>query len=173
MDRGADVRAVTKRGQTPLLVSLARHRSNFLLKLKPDVHQVDGDGNTPLHLAIYNPRNAQETFYDPLPFSTDDVRFLLKAGADIHSRDKQGNTPLHVAAAEDRYEIAELLIKEVSKVNSTNVGGQTCLHMASYSGALDIVEILVAYGDLNVFDELGCTPLHVALTSHSFWWSLF
>ena len=170
VDRGADVHAVNKRGQTPLLVSLARHRSNLLLKHKPDVQQADGDGNTPLHLAIYNPRNAQETFYDPLPFSTDDVSFLLKAGADIHSRDKQGNTPLHVAAAEDRYEIAELLIKEGSKVNSTNVRGQTCLHMASYSGALDIVEMLVAYGaDLNVVDELGCTPLHVALTSHRFW----
>ncbi|CAH3161140.1 unnamed protein product [Porites evermanni] len=170
VDRGADVRAVNKRGQTPLLVSLARHRSNLLLKHKPNVQQADGDGNTPLHLAIYNPRNAQETFYDPLPFSTDDVSFLLKAGADIHSRDKQGNTPLHVAAAEDRYEIAELLIKEGSKVNSTNVRGQTCLHMASYSGALDIVEMLVAYGaDLNVVDELGCTPLHVALTSHRFW----
>ena len=32
------------------------------------------------------------------------------------------------------------------------------------------MEILVAYGaDLNVVDELGCTPLHVALTSHRFW----
>ena len=170
VNRGADVCAVNKRGQTPLLVSLTHHRNNFLLKLNPDVHKADDYGNTPLHLAIYCPRNSQEMFYDPSTFSIDDVSFLLKAGANIYFQDKQGNTPLHVAAAEGRYDIVELLIKEGSNVNSTNVQGRTCLHMASYSGALDIVQTLVAHGaELNAVDELGCTPLHVALTFHRYW----
>ena len=169
VNRGADVCAVTKRGQTPLDVSLVHHRSNFLLRLKPDLQKSDIYGNTPLHLAIYNPR-ISSMFNDPTAFSVDDVRILLNAGADIHSRDKQGNTPLHIAVAEDGYEIAELLIKKGSGVNARNLQGRTCLHMASCSGAQDIVQMLVAHGaEVNVEDERGCTPLHNALSFHHYW----
>ena len=169
VNRGADVCAVNKRGQTPLHVSLVHHRSNFLLKLKPDFQKPDNYGNTPLHLAIYNPRTSS-MFNDPSAFSVDDVRILLNAGGDIRSRDKQGNTPLHIAAAEVRYDIAELLIKEGSSVNARNVQGRTCLHMASCSGAQDIVQMLFAHGaEVNVEDEKGCTPLHNALSFHYYW----
>ena len=169
VNRGADVCAVNKRGQTPLHVSLVHHRSNFLLKLKPDFQKPDKYGNTPLHLAIYNPRTSS-MFNDPSAFSVDDVRILLNAGGDIRSRDKQGNTPLHIAAAEVRYDIVELLIKEGSSVNARNVQGRTCLHMASCSGAQDIVQMLFAHGaEVNVEDEKGCTPLHNALSFHYYW----
>ena len=169
VNRGADVCAVNKRGQTPLHVSLVHHRSNFLLKLKPDLQKPDIYGNTPLHLAIYNPRTSS-MFNDPSAFSVDDVRILLNDGGDIRSRDKQGNTPLHIAAAEVRYDIAELLIKEGSSVNARNVRGRTCLHMASCSGAQDIVQMLFAHGaEVNVEDEQGCTPLHNALSFHHYW----
>ena len=169
VNRGADVCAVTKRGQTPLDVSLVHHRSNFLLRLKPDLQKSDIYGNTPLHLAIYNPRTSS-MFNDPSAFSVEDVRILLNAGGDIRSRDNQGNTPLHVAAAEVRYDIAELLIKESNSVNARNVQGRTCLHMASCSGAQDIVQLLVVHGaEVNVEDERGCTPLHNALSFHHYW----
>ena len=169
VNRGADVCAVNKRGQTPLQVSLVHHRSNVLLKLKPDLQNADIYGNTPLHLTIYKPRTSS-MFNDPSAFSIDDVRILMNAGADIHSRDKEGNTPLHIAVAEVRYEIAELLIKEGSGVNARNLQGRTCLHVASCSGAQDIVQMLVAHGaDVNVEDEQGCTPLHIGLTFHYYW----
>ena len=169
VNRGADVCAVNKRGQTPLHVSLVHHRSNFLLKLKPDLQKPDIYGNTPLHLAIYNPRTSS-MFNDPSAFSVDDVRILLNDGGDIRSRDNQGNTPLHIAAAEVRYDIAELLIKEGSDVNARNVHGRTCLHIASCSGAQDIVQMLFAHGaEVNVEDERGCTPLHNALSFHYYW----
>ena len=169
VNRGADVCAVNKRGQTPLHVSLVHHRSNFLLKLKPDLQKPDIYGNTPLHLAIYNPRTSS-MFHDPSAFSVDDVRILLNDGGDIRSRDNQGNTPLHIAAAEVRCDIAELLIKEGSDVNAINVQGRTCLHMASCSGAQDIVQMLFAHGaEMNVEDERGCTPLHDALSFHHYW----
>ena len=169
VNRGADVCAVNKSGQTPLQVSLVHHRSNFLLKLKPDLQKADIYGNTPLHLAIYKPRTSS-MFNDPSAFSLDDLRIFVNAGADIHSPDKEGNTPLHIAVAEVRYEIAELLIKEGSGVNARNLQGRTCLHIASCSGAQDIVQMLVAHGaDVNVEDERGCTPLHIALTFHYYW----
>ena len=169
VNRGADVCAVNKRGQTPLHVSLVHHRSNFLLKLKPDLQKADIYGNTSLHLAIYRPRTSS-MFNDPSTFPIDDIRILLNAGADIRSRDNQGNTPLHIAAAEVRCDIAELLIKEGSGVNARNVQGRTCLHMASCSGAQDIVQMLVAHGaEVNVEDERGCTPLHNALSFHYYW----
>ena len=116
-------------------------------------------------------KNGDTIFdFDPSAFSVEDVRILLNAGGDIRSRDNQGNTPLHVAAAEVRYDIAELLIKESNSVNARNVQGRTCLHMASCSGAQDIVQLLVVHGaEVNVEDERGCTPLHNALSFHHYW----
>ena len=169
IDKGADLTAVNSKGQTPLLASLANHKSNLLLEHEQNFQVADNYGNTALHLAIYRPRSDDPLVVDPWiqpsEFSKDDIIFLLNRGASVHCRDTQENTPLHIAAEENRYEIAELLIKEGSDVNATNIQGRTCLHMASCSGALDILQMLILHGaDVNAVDELGSTPLHIAFT---------
>ena len=170
VDRGADLAAVNDKGQTPLLVSLANHKSNLLLKRGIDMSVADKYGNTALHFVVYNPRPYFDSFPEPPTFSIDDVRFLLEGGANVHCQDMQGNTPLHVASAEDRDDIAELLINHGSDVNAINVQGRTCLHMASFSGALEILQTLILHGaQVNAVDELGSSPLHIALTMGHHW----
>ena len=174
IDRGADLTAVNSKGQTPLLASLANHKKNLLLEHGQNFQVTDNYGNTALHLAIYRPSLDDPFLLDPWiqisEFSKDDIVFLLNAGASVHCRDMQENTPLHIAAAENRSEIAELLIKEGSDVNATNIQGRTCLHMAIFSCAPDILQMLILHGaDVNAIDELGSTPLHIAFTLPCIW----
>jgi len=171
IDRGADLTAVNSKGQTPLLASLANHKSNLLLKHVQNFQIADNYGNTALHLGIYRPSPDDPLLVDPWiqpsELSKDDIIFLLNAGASVHCRDTQENTPLHIAAAENRCEIAELLIKEGSDVNATNMQGRTCLHMATCSrtGVPGTLQMLILHGaDVNAVDELGSTPLHIAFT---------
>lgn len=85
----------------------------------------------------------------------------MEAGANVHCRDKGGNTPLQIAIARGNDRIAELLIQKGSNVNATNKQGiilERILERAVLEG-----------GQIRAVDELGSTPLHLAVLSNNVW----
>ena len=188
VDRGANLSAVNNRGQTPFLVSLAvnsEEKSKILLKHGSNVQVADNNGTTALHFAVLQPSLVKMIIKEGIDvnaanvdgctplhraafftFSSRVVRLLLKAGANVHCRDKNGNTPLHIAISRAKDEIASLLIENGSDVNAANVQGRMCLHMANV-GTFGTVKKLFLHGaQVNAVDELGCTPLHLAMRAN-------
>ena len=192
VERGANLSALNNKGLTPLLISLISSKwtggfrgsveegPEYLLKHGSSVYARDRNRNTALHFAVRYPILLKEIIKiggdvnainkhgsTPLhkaacEYSADAARVLLKAGANVHCRDDKGNTPLHVATAQGRDEIAKLLMKNGSDVCTTNIQGKTCMHLIALG--CEFVEELFARGvQVDAVDELGSTPLHLAL----------
>lgn len=129
-----------------------------LLKAGSDVNELNDDGETPLHCAIYS--NSLKT-----------ILMLLEYGADINARDKNGNTPLHIAikicSGSNKYSkfLIHELIQNGANTEVTNEKGISPTDMIinsedieaklSFSeGLLDRAEAKIEKKDLNgAFDD--------------------
>ena len=90
---------------------------SILLKMGADINFVDGDSQTPLHLAC-------ATAYFPVK----GVRNLLDAGADCNTCCPL--SPLHIAAACGRPAVVKLLLDYGADIHLTDTDGNTCLTLA-------------------------------------------
>ena len=115
----------------------------------------DGDGDTPLHLAV-EVENAAA------------VRILLEAGADLTARNNAGATPLHAAATNEGGEILTLLLEAGADIHAGEGGLGTPLLYAIMNrrgfsrGPMNEVAVnalLEAGADVNAADSAGNTPL--------------
>lgn len=195
IEKGAEIMAVNNKGQTPFLVAVAvgfKKVAEVLLKQGSNVQVADIDGNTPLHFAVNLPRLLKRIIRNggdvnavnvngctPLhraSFSenmstVDTMKLLLKADADIHRRDNQGNTPLHIAVTGYRIEkVVDVFIEYGGDFNASNLQGRTCLHfMSTFSccSANCIEKVLKHGSQVNAVDELGNTPLHLAVQENN------
>ena len=82
LERGADIRAKDRHGNTPLAHAVFSNRTTVaerLIDLGADVNQVDDKGNTPLHYALVHSKG------DPSM-----IRMLLRQGADPDHRNAAG-----------------------------------------------------------------------------------
>jgi len=66
--------------------------------------------------------------------------------AQVNAVEDRGKTSLHIAAAHDRNDIVEMLLRHGAKVNTKSDGGWTPLHNACEKGCADIVHILIEAG---------------------------
>ena len=81
----------------------------------------------------------------------------------VNQKNGFGITPLHEAARDNRFEIAELLIKHGAEINAKEQDKWTPLHLAAWYGYLDIAKLLINYGaDTNAKNKNGKTPLEIA-----------
>lgn len=100
---------------------------DFLLKKGANPNQPDGQGDTPLMVAIAagHPRDTEQVRNK---VST----MLLKAGADPNLRSSwnYNGTPLIKAASFGEAQIVNILLTAGADVNATNKIGQSVLHLA-------------------------------------------
>ncbi|XP_078384514.1 uncharacterized protein LOC144666947 isoform X2 [Oculina patagonica] len=183
-------------GRTPLHLAVKKDNEMAIRILTQcpecDVNLQDNDGDTPLHDAILgekhsmvdmlldNPRlsltvsNQRGFNYLQHAILRGNLRtvekLLVKAGDVLNVTKSDGFTTLHIAAINDHREIAKLLLKQPGcEVDALTTNNQSGLHLAANEGYPTMVEILLDHGaHVNVVDNDGDTPLHIALAKESF-----
>jgi ankyrin repeat protein len=130
------------------------------------LNEVSFEGATPLALAA-EVNNIEA------------IKLLVEGGADPNIATEKGATPLILSAggatdeqrprpAEERalaIQTARFLVEHGANVNAAGDFGWTAVHVAAYQALDDVIEYLVSKGGkLETKDELGQTPLSIALS---------
>jgi ankyrin repeat protein len=153
LEKGANPRAVTKDGRTPLYVASRNgylEIAKMLLGKGADAAAADNEGVTPLHAA---------SGYGHLEIA----KMLLEKGVGAAVATKSGWTPLHAVSMGGHLKIAKMLLERGANPRAMTKDGQTPLYVASQYGRLEIVKILLEKGaDAAAADNEGVTPLHAA-----------
>ena len=143
-----------KQGQTPLFEALTQHNIDMvkaLLDGGATFRMEDDARRTPLMWAIE--QNCDTRF----------LKQLVNLGCDLGLQSKSGRTPLHVAAAANRPQIVEYLIKNGALTDQADHDGKTAVHVAIESGANDALKELIARGaNLVIRTKEIKTPLYFA-----------
>ena len=140
---GSDIRVVNKEGRGVLHVALAgegfnRHVLQALINERAEVDAVDGDGCTPLHLAVMHGYVEAATM-------------LLEAGADVSIADNAGWTALMCAAFQGYVSIVKLLLKHKAPVRAPRSILNNALQSAAARGSTRAVIALLDSGvDVNL-----------------------
>ena len=137
-----------------------------LLGLPEGVKEVQADGMTPLHWAVFH-RQAELvanliaagapvdalTRYEVTPLSiacsqgdTPCVSLLVSAGANVNRTISGGETPLMNACRQGNADTVRVLLRNGANVDATERKGQTGLMWAAAEGNADAVQLLVEAG---------------------------
>ncbi|XP_046739305.1 rabankyrin-5 isoform X1 [Diprion similis] len=137
--------AISKQHHGVLMALLEAEQANFQLNLK------DGEGETPLSLAIKT----------PLKKGREIVAALIKAGADINQVNEKGLTLLHQAILKEDSATAIFLLENGADMNIKTRDGETPLQLCVHCRLGEVVEALCRRG---VDTSIG-SPLWDALDS--------
>ncbi|WP_265029689.1 ankyrin repeat domain-containing protein [Wolbachia endosymbiont (group A) of Philonthus cognatus] len=134
--------------------------SNVIKKIKEELEELEKekqdtyeDGNTTLHLAVFNGQ-------------LDIVKYFIdEENSDVNQANNYGNTPLHLAAKNGQLEIVKYLVdKKKVDFNQKNNDGQTALHLAAIHDKIDVVNALIERGaNINAVDSSRKIPLRWAV----------
>lgn len=127
-----------------------------MIKYHNPVNTLDNEGNNSLHNAV-------------ISSNINLIKYLLKAQEiDIHFPNKYGNSPLHLATSSSNYQICKLLLENNASPNQHNFESQyeTPIHLAVFNDNPNIFELFLSYGDLNIQNEDGKTPLHLTISAN-------
>jgi ankyrin repeat protein len=140
IERGADIEAKDKDGQTVLHVAARGDYpiTALLLEHGADVNVTDVHGITPLHAA--SRENSDGNI----------VKLLVAQGAVVNARDEDGYTPLHVACFGGNSAAIQLLLAHGAIVNARAEDGRTPVHLvidrAYRDAAATCIQLLLAHG---------------------------
>ena len=153
------------------------------------VDEVDGIGNTLLHVAVQmrnkavvdlllenepnvNIQNQEED--TPLHIavrvqSKFIAELLLEQRANINIQNRAGDTPFKIATRARDWRLITLLIERGANTDIPEEEGNTLLHVAAQTQQLDLARLLVTKpGLINAQNSAGDTPLHIALRGRGF-----
>ncbi|OXU25487.1 hypothetical protein TSAR_014961 [Trichomalopsis sarcophagae] len=173
LEFGADVKATTEDGNTPLHCTalgckderIAMRVIKMLLDYGSDINAVNFKGETSLHLILRNKVRSPEL-----------IKLLLERGADINAKTREdGNTALHMVLLDNEWDLfvyLDILLKFGCDVNVVDAMGNTPLHLSvkdEYSITLytqpssyniTLIRLILAYGaDASIKNAIGETAL--------------
>lgn len=146
---GSDVYAVNKENLSPLSMALLDPKVTEWFIDKSLLASVDNKGRSPLHIAIEE--KSPESI----------VQILVKKEAELDKKDMDGNTPLHYALENGNYGAAKVIINAGADIFIRNKDGMSPLYIAMSKGT-EILEWLITDYNINLYDNQGNTPLHIA-----------
>lgn len=124
----------------------------LLVDAAVDVNCTNGDGDTPMHLALSSG-------------GAKIIRTLIRGGARADVMDKRGRTPLFCAVDKRLVEVVRALCSASGAQASFKMKylGKAPLHTAAHCGYADIVKLLIEkQSGLDMTNPKGSTPLHLA-----------
>jgi cytohesin len=147
IDSGASVQTKlrTHSGTNTTLLHLWAEQGNTniadqLLAAGCDVNAKDGDGQTPLHIAVgqwhltykADPNITNTDRKWPSDFIVEDsgkeaALWLLNHKADVNAKEKNGQTPLHLVVTRGNIKAIQCLLDYKADVNATDTNGKTPL----------------------------------------------
>jgi ankyrin repeat protein len=158
----ADMEAVNKNGETPLLCVAWRGHADVVRELvtaKANIEAADRFGYTPL-------------IYAAACGKLDVVRELLTARANMEAVNKNGETPLLCVAWRGHADVVRELFAAKANIEATDEKGYTPLHYAVVRGCLwsstdlcghlDVVSVFAARANLSTKNNDGETALDLA-----------
>lgn len=156
LERGADPRAVNKRGVTTLLWGARdADKVRLLIEHGADLNARSNLGNTPLMAAAASPGSAAA------------VAILLDHGADMTAKNERGRTPLRMATEGGDIEIVRLLLARAGEqeiLDNVVRGAGPAIAIAAGSGFDDVANLLLEHGaDPNRKEGRGGNGLNRAL----------
>ncbi|GLH10882.1 Ankyrin repeat and KH domain-containing protein mask [Gryllus bimaculatus] len=140
LEKGADVNAAGRDGETPLLSATKQGNAELvpcLVERGANVNTSDVNGETPLLVAVENQKN-------------DFVQLLLTKGASPTRKNNVDESPLFVASKDSHVDILELLLEAVQESDRDEIGRS--LRMAA---SAEVVWMLVDAARDVVLGEAG------------------
>ena len=143
------IHIAARKGHTHFALEVMRLKPSFACKLNPQ-------GWSPLHLAVQNG-------------NTTTVLRLVEMNKDlVRVQGKKAMTPLHCAAEQGNHQILSALLSgNPESLGDLTIRKQTALHVALENNKFDCADVLLRVSWkklLNLQDEDGNTPLHIAPT---------
>lgn len=169
LDRGADVKATDRTGQSVLMWATAENTPDqvqLLIERGAHIDHRDHDGMTALNHCVHS---AQ----------TDMAGLLLQHGADPNRGNNQGRTPLHTLAQHDplqsthrglglyssgaQQKMATALLEAGANPIKRDIEGNTPLHIAANRGHAALATTLIEHGaDPRLTNHQGKSALDLA-----------
>jgi ankyrin repeat protein len=181
LDEGADPRARTDSGDTPLHLAASVENPEDIPAASvgnPDVDMPDVDmPHVEVVRILLNAEginvnakdNEEKTPLHRAAMSNNDriVALLLDKGAALFAVDKDGSTPLHLAADEGTLAAADTLLdviadREPGRIDAPDHRNRTPLGRAAENGHADIVELLFQWDAIVDYADGLTSPLHRA-----------
>jgi len=144
-------------GKTPIFYAIKEDSLDFIKGLilnNCDTNAQDGNGRTPLHLAV---RNGYESV----------SRILLEeGGAEVNKGDFSQRTPLYYASGRGNWYCIDLLLKHGAKMDILDDKMRSPLHTAAGGGLKNSVAVKHLLATTNItgdpIDKFGRSPLSYA-----------
>eukprot|EP00003_Mantamonas_plastica_P022278 TRINITY_DN3752_c1_g2_i1.p1 TRINITY_DN3752_c1_g2~~TRINITY_DN3752_c1_g2_i1.p1 ORF type:complete len:357 (+),score=113.29 TRINITY_DN3752_c1_g2_i1:824-1894(+) len=168
LEHGCDPNARDEGGRSSLHVAIGEERRQVITTLlesgKCEVEERDGDGMTPLMMALW--ANNESGFASAKTLVESGLVNVNAIAGSPGGTEDDGNTYIHLACAENKGDIVRTLCQLGADAFIPNQRKQTAVHIVADTGnmfALDALMKGIQGSEINHQDQNGETPLFVAV----------